>query len=106
MSVICFSLEVTTQDPVTPAFIVTSALRTGSASGGTTSTGVVGGTLYWTMDIPGTKFKYTALLKMVKKEHVYAPLTIVRVIIFQYTLYVRPSLRLLRLNAIYGSKLV
>ena len=48
-----FSIEVTTQDVVTPSFVVSSELRTVNQLGSSASSATVGDTLYWTIDIPG-----------------------------------------------------
>ena len=46
------SLEVTTQDSVTPSFTISSALRSGSQTGPEVSYAIVGDQLWWTIDIP------------------------------------------------------
>ena len=46
------SIEVTTQDIVTPSFVVSSELRTVNQLGSSASSATVGDTLYWTIDIP------------------------------------------------------
>ena len=43
----------TTEDPVTPSFVISSAIRTGSSTGAEVSAAMVGEELYWTIDIPG-----------------------------------------------------
>ena len=48
-----FRLEASTQEIVTPSFVITSAIRSSSALGSVVSEAVVGETLYWTIDIPG-----------------------------------------------------
>ena len=48
-----FSIEVTTQDIVTPSFVVSSELRSVNQLGSPVSSATVGDTIYWTIDIPG-----------------------------------------------------
>ena len=52
MVIIFSSLEVTTQDSVTPSFTISSALRSGSQNGPEVSYATVGDQLWWTIDIP------------------------------------------------------
>ena len=48
-----FSIEVTTQDVVTPSFVVSSELRSVNQLGSPVSSATVGDMIYWTIDIPG-----------------------------------------------------
>ena len=56
-----FSIEVTTQDSVTPSFTISSALRISSQLGSSTYSATVGDTLYWTIDIPCKYFLYLTI---------------------------------------------
>ena len=47
-----YSLEVTTQDAVTPSFSISSALRDPDQLGPEVYEGIVGEEIYWTIDIP------------------------------------------------------
>ena len=47
-----FSLEVTTQDAVTPSFSISSALRDPDQLGPEVYEEIVGEEIYWTIDIP------------------------------------------------------
>ena len=48
-----YSIEVTTQDIVTPSFVVSSELRSVNQLGSPVSSATVGDIIYWTIDIPG-----------------------------------------------------
>ena len=50
-----YSLEVTTQDAVTPSFAISSALRDPDQLGSPVYEELVGEEIYWTIDIPSNK---------------------------------------------------
>ena len=52
-----FSLEVTTQDAVTPSFAISSALRDPDQLGSPVYEELVGEEIYWTIDIPSNHTK-------------------------------------------------
>ena len=62
------SIEVTTQDSVTPSFTISSALRTNSQTGSPTYSATVGDTLYWTIDIPCKFSSWISSVKFIGKE--------------------------------------
>ena len=59
MGVHIFSLEVTTQDAVTPSFAISSALREPDQLGSEVYEELVGAEIYWTIDIP-SNIPYTS----------------------------------------------
>ena len=63
MVIIFSSLEVTTQDSVTPSFTISSALRSGSQTGPEVSYAIVGDQLWWTIDIPCMLYQYNYVTK-------------------------------------------
>ena len=52
------SLEVTTQDAVTPSFAISSALREPDQLGSEVYEELVGAEIYWTIDIPSKPAEY------------------------------------------------
>ena len=62
------SMDMTTEDAVTPIFTVSTTLRTVNATGDSVTEAYVGDILYWTIDIP-CKYCYMEQLWAATQEN-------------------------------------